>query len=145
MSQNFFTEAQKAQIVSAIKSAELNTSGEVKVHIEANSSSLNPMDRAVEVFSMLEMHKTAQENAVLFYLAVSDRKFAILGDKGIDKVVPENFWESVKELLKSYFVKNEYADGLVAGIHLAGEQLKKYFPYQSDDINEISDDISFGN
>ncbi|MFC0184697.1 TLP18.3, Psb32 and MOLO-1 founding protein of phosphatase [Pseudarcicella hirudinis] len=144
MSQNFFTEAQKAQIISAIKSAELNTSGEIKVHIEAGSG-LNPMDRAIEVFSMLEMHKTEQENAVLFYLAVSDRKFAILGDKGIDKVVPENFWESVKELLKSYFVRNEYADGLVAGIHLAGEQLKKYFPYQSDDINEISDDISFGN
>lgn len=144
MSQNFFTEAQKAQIISAIKSAELNTSGEIKVHIEAGSG-LNPMDRAIEVFSMLEMHKTEQENAVLFYLAVSDRKFAILGDKGIDKVVPENFWESVKELLKSYFVRNEYTDGLVAGIHLAGEQLKKYFPYQSDDINEISDDISFGN
>ena len=139
------SEEQKKIVVEAIKTAEKNTSGEVKVHIEHHCPDTNVMDRAKEVFGILELHKTELSNSVLFYLAITDKKFAILGDKGIDSVVPTDFWESTRDSLKSHFSKNNIAEGLAEGILMAGQQLKKYFPYQSDDINEISDDISFGN
>jgi uncharacterized membrane protein len=92
----------------------------------------------------LALHKTAQRNGVLFYLAHEDRKFAVIGDKGIDKAVTILFWESTKEILRNHFAQQQYTEGLCAGINEAGKQLKKYFPYQSDDKNELSDDISFG-
>lgn len=144
MPQNFFTDSQKAEIVRAIQAAERNSSGEIRVHIEKVCSTENALERAAEVFINLGMGNTAQQNGVLFYLSVDDRKFAVLGDKGIDKVVPENFWESTKTLLKNHFSQGLFTEGLIKGIQLAGEQLKHYFPYQSDDINELSDDISFG-
>jgi uncharacterized membrane protein len=140
----FFTKEQKNQIVSAIKEAEKNTSGEIRVHIESNCK-IDVLDRAAYIFKKLEMHKTALRNGVLFYLAVNDKKFAILGDAGINAVVPDNFWEDVKNIMAEYFKKSEFTEGLTKGISLAGELLKKYFPYKSDDINELSDEISFNN
>ena len=144
MPQNFFSDSQKADVVLAIKAAERNSSGEIRVHIEKVCPAENVLDRAAEVFIELGMSKTAQLNGVLFYLSIDDRKFAVLGDKGIDKVVPENFWESTKILLKTHFSQGLFTEGLVKGIHSAGEQLKHFFPYQSDDVNELPDDISFG-
>jgi uncharacterized membrane protein len=144
MPQNFLSDSQKADIVKAIQAAERNSSGEIRVHIEKICPTDNVLDRAAEVFIELGMSNTAQLNGVLFYLSIDDRKFAVLGDKGIDKVVPENFWESTKTLLKTNFSHGLFAEGLVKGIHLAGEQLKHFFPYQSDDSNELPDDISFG-
>ena len=91
------------------------------------------------------MHKTQARNGVLFYLAVRDRKFAIIGDEGIHKVVPENFWDAIKEQMLSQFKQGDFTSGLTQGIISAGEQLKKYFPYQKDDVNELSDELSFGN
>ncbi len=93
---------------------------------------------------MLKMHKTELRNGVLFYLALDDHQFAVLGDAGINAVVPENFWESVKDAMVEQFAKDNLAMGLVAGIELAGEKLKEHFPYQKDDVNELPDDISFG-
>ena len=90
------------------------------------------------------MHLTEERNGVLFYLAYEDRKFAVLGDKGIYEKVSQNFWDSTKDLLRSHFSKNQFSEGLCQGIAEAGLQLKKHFPYQSDDINELPDDISFG-
>lgn len=144
MPQNFFTDSQKAEITKAIQAAELNSSGEIRIHIEKVCATENVLDRAAEVFVNIGMANTAQQNGVLFYLSIDDRKFAVLGDKGIDKVVPENFWESTKTLLRTHFAQGLFTEGLVKGIHSAGEQLKHYFPYQSDDINELPDDISFG-
>ena len=144
MPQNFFTDSQKAEITKAIQAAELNSSGEIRIHIEKVCTTENVLDRAAEVFVNIGMANTAQQNGVLFYLSIDDRKFAVLGDKGIDKVVPENFWESTKTLLRNHFAQGLFTEGLVKGIHSAGEQLKHYFPYQSDDINELPDDISFG-
>jgi uncharacterized membrane protein len=140
----FLSEEQKKQVIEAIKEAELATSGEIKVHIEENCPKDNPVQRATYLFNYLALHKTAQRNGVLFYLAHEDRKFAVIGDKGIDKAVTALFWESTKEILRNHFSKEQYAEGLCAGINEAGKQLKKYFPYQSDDKNELSDDISFG-
>lgn len=128
--------------MAAIKEAELHTSGEIRVHIE-NTCKKEVLDRAVEVFDMLHMQKTQLRNGVLFYLAIKDHKFAILGDAGINKVVPENFWDQIKETCIGHFRQGQFAEGLVMGIGMAGQQLKAHFPYQSDDVNELSDDISF--
>jgi uncharacterized membrane protein len=138
----FFSEAEKEKIIAAIKQAELKTSGEVKVHVEERCTKTDPLERAKEVFLYLSLHKTAQRNGVLFYLAHGDRKFAVLGDIGIDKVVSANFWESTRDTLRQYFLQGSYSEGLQMGIKEAGIQLQKYFPYQNDDVNEISDDIS---
>ncbi|MEY5048089.1 MAG: hypothetical protein RLZZ175_1448 [Bacteroidota bacterium] len=139
------TEAEKLQIESAIKAAEKATSGEVRVHIENKCSQANVLDRAAEVFATLKMHKTALRNGVLFYVAVKDKKFAILGDIGINAKVEKGFWDEISTELKAFFKDNKLAEGLSIGIEKAGNQLKKHFPYQSNDTNELSDEISFGN
>ncbi|RUA23643.1 MAG: TPM domain-containing protein [Bacteroidetes bacterium] len=141
--ENFLSEEQKTAIVDAIKFAEKESSGEVRVHIE-NRCKGDVMDCAAFVFEKLEMHKTELRNGVLFYLSVKDKKFAILGDAGINAVVPDGFWDNVKEVMLEEFKQNRFAEGLVKGIRMAGEKLQEFFPYQSDDVNELSDEISFG-
>ncbi len=139
----FFSEEEKQKIVQAVEEAEKDTSGEIRVHIEKDCKT-DVLDRAAYIFKKLKMHKTKLRNGVLFYLALEDHKFAILGDAGINKVTPDNFWEDIKESMLSYFREGKFADGLVKGIRMAGEKLKEHFPYQKDDINELSDEISFG-
>lgn len=138
------TPSQQEQVVAAIRSAELVTSGEVRVHIETNCLESDVIERAKQVFADLGMHRTDLKNGVLFYLATDDRKFAVLGDKGINERVPDNFWNNVRDTMRAHFKQNEFAEGLSKGIQLAGEQLKTFFPRQANDINELSDDISFG-
>jgi len=140
---DFLSESDQQQIIDAIKSAELNTSGEVRLHIE-NWCKNDALDKAVKVFYKLEMEKTELRNGVLFFVAVSDQKFAIIGDKGINQKVPDTFWDEIKSDMAVAFQKGQYANGLSAGILKAGEQLKAHFPYQSDDINELPDEISYG-
>lgn len=139
----FFTPEEKTSIGDAIREAELNTSGEIRVHVEGTCK-IDVLDRAAHVFYQLKMDKTKLRNGVLFYLATNSRKFAIIGDQGINAVVPENFWQDIKEMMAVHFQKGEFAIGLAKGIKEAGEHLKKHFPYQSDDVNELSDEISFG-
>ncbi|HEX2975301.1 MAG TPA: TPM domain-containing protein [Bacteroidales bacterium] len=139
---SFFTEEEKDKLLAAVKEAEKETSGEIRIHIETKCSG-NVLDRAAFVFSRLGMEKTADHNGVLFYLAVQDRKFAILGDSGINEKVPEGFWDCIKELLTKNFKEGKFTEGLSEGIILAGKQLKKHFPYEKDDVNELTDDISF--
>lgn len=140
---NFFTKPQKDEIKKAILMAELDTSGEIKVHIENNCDD-EVLDRAAYWFSKLKMDKTELRNGVLFYLAVKSKKFAIIGDEGINVKVPKDFWDEVKEEMKTHFVNQEFTEGLALGIQKAGKLLKKHFPHHSDDINELSDEISFG-
>lgn len=141
--ENYFTEENKLQIGNAIRAAELNTSGEIRLHIEKFCKG-DVLDRAAYIFEKLQMHKTNLRNGVLFYLAVEDRKFAILGDAGINQKVPKDFWEETTETVLSRFKEGNLSEGLERGIIMAGEQLKEHFPYQKDDVNELSDDISFG-
>lgn len=143
MAQHFFTQEQKEAIVKAIKEAEQNTSGEIQVHIESHCKKA-VMDRAAEVFATLHMHHTKLRNGVLFYLAVEDHKFAILGDAGINAVVPPNFWEHIKEGMQEEFKQGKFTEGLCHGIEKAGKHLKSHFPFKKGDINELSDEISFG-
>ena len=140
---SFFSKEEKQQIVNAIKVAELNTSGEIRVHIE-NKCPGDVLDRGMYWFEKMGIHNTELHNGVLFYLAVKSRKFAIIGDEGINKVVPEDFWEKIKVRMAHQFQQGDFTMGLERGILDAGEALKKYFPHQSDDVNELSDEISFG-
>lgn len=144
MAINFFSEQQQQQIVEAIRDAETNTSGEIKVHIELKCPG-QVMQRAEEVFVSLQMHETDKRNGVLFYLALEDHKFAILGDAGINLAVPTDFWNQIKDRMRSHFKQGRFTEGLCEGIAMAGQQLKTHFPYLANDKNELSDDISFGN
>jgi uncharacterized membrane protein len=141
--EDFLTAAQEQEIINAIKSAEKNTSGEIRVHIEKTTEK-PPMERALEVFYFLKMDATAQKNGVLIYVAVESKKFAILGDEGINKLVPSNFWDQEKEIILTHFKSKNYTLGLQIAIEEVGNKLKEFFPYQSDDKNELSDEISKG-
>ena len=140
---DFFTGDDKKAIEDAIREAESNTSGEIRVHIE-NKCKGEVLDRAAFLFRKLGMEKTQLRNGVLFYLALKNREFAILGDRGINAVVPENFWDDIAAMMAAKFKEGKFREGLVQGILQAGEHLKKHFPHQKDDVNELSDEISFG-
>lgn len=141
--EDFLSPAEEQAIVQAIALAEKNTSGEIRVHIE-NHSETPPIARAQEVFNFLKMYQTEARNGVLFYVGVTDKTFAIIGDIGIDDVVETDFWDSTKDLVIEKFKVKKHKEGLVNGIIRAGERLKTFFPYESDDINELSNEISKG-
>lgn len=143
MADNILSSNDKTRIEEAIKLAENNTSGEIRFFIEDKCKG-EVLDRASFVFARLEMHKTALRNGVLFYLSTSDRKFAILGDAGINAKVPSDFWETVKAQTLPQLKEGDVAKGISLGIEAAGEKLKAYFPYQSNDVNELSDEIVEG-
>ena len=132
------------RVVEAIRQAERNTSGEIKVHIE-NFCKGDVEQRSLFIFDKLKLNETQLHNGVLIYLAIKDHKFAILGDKGINDMVEDGFWNDVKDLMLNQFKAGHFAEGLEQGIMRCGEKLKAFFPYQSDDINEIPDDISYEN
>jgi uncharacterized membrane protein len=139
---SFFTKEQQAHIREAIREAEEAASGEIRVHIETYLRE-DVLDRAAWIFKKLGMHKTADHNSVLFYLALSDKKFAVIGDWGINAKVPSDFWDKVKELMEKHFSEGKFTEGMAKGILMAGLQLKEYFPHQKNDVNELPDDISF--
>jgi uncharacterized membrane protein len=141
--EDFLTKDEEAEIVAAIRLAEKNTSGEIRVHLEKETS-IAPMQRAVEVFHELEMDTTQLRNGVIIYVAVKSRQFAIYGDKGINEKVSDDFWNCTKDIMLDHFINGRNKQALVDGIHNAGEQLKKYFPFESDDTDELSNEISKG-
>ncbi len=138
----FFTREQQEAIVRAIGEAEHATSGEIRVHIET-SCKADVLDEAAWLFRKVGMQKTADRNGVLIYLAVKERKFAIIGDTGINSVVPLGFWDEIRDHMKQRFSENLFTEGLTEGIIMAGQQLKEHFPHTRDDVNEIADTISF--
>jgi uncharacterized membrane protein len=141
--EDFLTQEEEQAIVEAIRVAEKNTSGEIRVHIE-KTTSMDPYERAMEVFHQLKMDETELKNGVLIYLAVEDRHFVICGDKGINDLVADDFWNTTKEIMKNHFKNGNFKQGLIDGILMAGEQLQKYFPWQQGDTNELSNEISKG-
>ena len=137
----FLTAEEEQRIVEAIIEAENQTSGEIRVHLE-KAVEKDPIQRAQEVFFFLGMDGTQNQNGILFYVAVDDHRFAVIGDKGIDAVVPDDFWESIKDEVITEFKSGKYARGLVQGILHAGEKLKEFFPVEESDQNELPDSIS---
>ena len=140
---SFLSDQEQANVLAAISDAESQTSGEIRLHLESRCKG-DVLDRAAVVFETLAMHKTALRNGVLFYLATEDRKLAILGDSGINAVVPEGFWNEVKDTVIAGLAAGNPSEGLASGIRLAGQQLSAHFPLEANDINELSNDISFG-
>ena len=141
--EDFLSKEEEQDIVQAILEAEENTSGEIRVHIEAHTRSKH-IDRAKEVFQKLKMGNTKEENGVLIYVAVNDRKFAIYGDRGIDKAVPDDFWDATRDAIQAQFKKNDFKQGIIDGILMAGKELQTHFPWQQGDTNELSDEVSKG-
>lgn len=139
---DFLSSTDEKEIVEAIAQAEKNTTGEIRVHIETNST-IEPFTRAQEVFFQLNMHKTSYANGVLFYICINSKSFVILGDKAIDeKVKSDNFWEGTKELVINHFKQGLFKQGLIYGILKAGSKLKVYFPQEGKNKNELSNEIS---
>ena len=138
----FFSPSEKEDIKMAIRQAELDTSGEIRVHIETTCPG-DVLERASRLFEKLDMHKTQLRNGILIYLAIRNRKFAIIGDMGINTVVPDNFWDNIESEMLNQFRDNRFTEGLIKAIEMAGSQMKKHFPYATNDINELPDEISF--
>lgn len=141
--EDFLTADQQQIVVDAVRIAEKGTSGEIRIHIDSDCQG-DPVRRAEEVFVKLGMQKTKLRNGVLIYLACNTKVFAIIGDKGINALVQDHFWEDVAEIMSSHFREGRFAEGLAEAVISTGIKLKDYFPYSSDDINEQPDDISFG-
>jgi len=141
--EEFISEEEEGEIIDAIREAEKLTSGEIRIHVE-RAAPPDVIKRAVEVFHHLKMNNTKARNGVLIYLALESKVFAIYGDEGIDKVVPDGFWDSTRDVMQGHFKQGEFKQGIIEGILKAGEQLRKYFPWQKDDENELPDDISKG-
>lgn len=140
---SFLSAEEERELVQAIQQAEKQTSGEIRIHIHNRSEENIPMlDAAQKIFFQLGMDQTKKRNGILFYVAVNQRSLTILGDEGIDKIVPPRFWDEIKDRVIENFKAQKYAQGLIEGIAMAGETLKKHFPYEKDDINELQDDIS---
>jgi len=141
--EDFLTTAEEQEIVAAIGVAEKNTSGEIRVHIEKETS-IAAIDRAMEVFRNLNMENTQERNGVIIYVAVKSHQFAIYGDQGINEKVAKDFWDCTKDLMANHFKNGNFKQGLIDGILNAGEQLKTHFPFQKDDKDELSNEISKG-
>jgi uncharacterized membrane protein len=137
-----FNEEEQQRIRTAIEDAEKHTSGQIRVCVEKKCSD-TVLDRAAKYFHQLNRHKTKLRNGVLIYVATVDRKFAIIGDAGINKVVPDTFWDDTKEDMLQHFKFGNLVEGIVTGLEIAGEHLQKYFPHKADDTNELPDDIAF--
>lgn len=140
----FFQPEEEERIIEAIRRAEAHTSGEVRVHLEVKPKR-PAAEEAVRVFRKLGMDKTKARNGVLILIAPERREFAIIGDQGIDEVVPTGFWDSTRDLMQEQFRHGDFCEGLVRAIDNVGSQLHTYFPYEEDDENELPDDISYGN
>ncbi|WP_190809831.1 TPM domain-containing protein [Flagellimonas sp. S3867] len=141
--EEFLTAEEEQEIVNAILEAEKNTSGEIRVHIEATTK-MDHFSRAQQIFHFLKMDNTKDENGVLLYVAVDDKKFVIYGDTGIDRAVPKGFWDNTKNIIATHFKKGDFKKGIVEGVLMAGTELNTHFPWDQTDTNELSDAISKG-
>ncbi|HEX5131669.1 MAG TPA: TPM domain-containing protein [Candidatus Krumholzibacteria bacterium] len=137
----FLTAAERERVVASIRKFENRTSGEIRVHLEGRIDG-SATDAARRVFDRLGMARTRDRNGVLFLVGVRDRRFAVIGDAGINEVVARDFWPGVVARVEACFAVGRYADGLAEGIELAGTALVEFFPPRPDDVNELPDDIS---
>jgi uncharacterized membrane protein len=141
--ERFLSEKDEQEIINAIREAERDTSGEIRVHIE-NGLGTDSMERAKELFHELKMDNTRNSNGVLIYIAVHDHQFAICGDRGICKVVPDNFWDTTRDQIQKHFKTGAFKEGIIAGVLSTGKQLHTHFPWNSRDTNELTNEISKG-
>ena len=141
--QKYFSPAEQQRIIDEIRKAEACTSGEIRIHLDRHSKE-DTLEKAKKIFIRLGMTRTKHRNGVLIYLATDHKKFAIVGDEGIHRVVPENYWEDVKEEMGKYFREGQFCEGLCQGIRKVGEKLQAHFPVEKGDVDELPDEISEG-
>jgi|SRR5690606_3941210 len=141
---DIFSAEEQDRLVQAISIAEAKTSGEIRLVVDKKLKAASAIEAAVAYFQDLEMHKTGLANGVLIYIAIDDHELAIIGDRGINVKVEDNFWDETKELMVSFFRQGNMVQGLIEGIQDVGKQLQNYFPRRADDVNELPDDIYFG-
>ena len=139
--EDFLTAGDEQMVIAAIRDSETKTSGEIRVHLEHYCAG-DALLRAQELFHLLKMDNTKDENGVLIYVAVDDHKFAICGDRGINTVVTDDFWESTKDTMITHFKEGKYAQGLIEGVKCAGQKLAAFFPWEHGDRNELPDEIT---
>ena len=137
----FLAALDQSRIVDAIRAAERETSGEIRVHVQPKALGGEPRWVAERTFERLGMTKTAARNGVLLFIASEEQRFVILGDRGIDDKVPAGFWDDIAAKLTIRFKNGEFTEGIVEAIAAAGEHLKEYFPRSADDVNELPDEI----
>lgn len=140
--EKFIGKEDEGRLMASIREAEKNTSGEICVHFQKKIRG-PVLDAALKTFKTLKLDQTASKNGVLIFIVPSSRQFAILGDKGINDIVPENFWDDIILDLQTYFKADKMVEGLCLNIEKIGEKLKTHFPYQSNDQNELPDEISY--
>jgi len=141
----FFSHEEQERIVNAIRQAEQQTSGEIRVYTESRCRFVDPLDRAAEIFWGLKMDMTKDRNGVLVYIAMKDRQFAILADQGIHEKVGQAFWNEEVSVMKKHFINALPADAIEAVITDVGRALRTHFPYdRATDKNELPDDLVFG-
>ncbi len=138
----FFNKEEEQKIITAIQEAERNTSGEIRVHLEKKLEQ-DVVTEARQTFAKLEMHKTQARNGVLIFIAPNHHQFAIIGDEGIHQIVGDDFWQSERDIMQHHFRQGAFAEGICEAVSQVGEKLKAHFPFQSDDENELTDDISY--
>jgi uncharacterized membrane protein len=141
--EDFLSSKDEERIVEAIRNAEKSTSGEIRVHIEKKCTN-DIFEHTMEIFHDLKMDNTQQQNGVLIYVAVENKSFVIYGDKGINDVVDENFWNSTRDIITSHFKTGNFVEGLIEGIEKAGKELSHHFPWLHGDTNELDNSISKG-
>lgn len=139
-----FNADEERRIISAIKTAESQSTGEIRVHVERSCKKKDVLDRAVEIFYQLNMDKTSEGTGILIYVSIKDRKLAIIGDKGINQKVSEDFWHWVKESMSAHLKEGKIATGIIKGIEMTGAELLKFFPASENNRNELNDSISIG-
>ena len=132
----------EARLIKAIQLAELKTSGEVRILLEKTIKG-DALDECKKKFTELNMHQTKDRNGILFYLAINSKSFAVWGDEGIHQKVSDEFWKSITDCAIGYFKQNDLITGIEKSVELCGEKLKIHFPLQTDDKNELSNDISY--
>lgn len=143
--EDFFSPQEKQMITDAIKLAEKQTSGEVRVFIEKKCQYVNAIDRAKELFDKMDMYKTAERNAVIVYVALKHRQLAVFADVGIYEKTGASFWNNSVQTMLAHFNKEDYVDGIAGVVKKIGQALNTHFPFQKNDVNELPDDIVFGN
>lgn len=139
----FFTAEQEQRIIAAIREAEGQTSGEIRVHLEKELIG-DALNVAARVFHELEMDSTDERNGVLIFIVPSMHRFAIIGDKGINEKVPEDFWDEVRDVMQDYFRQGDFTQGVIEGVRRSGLKLRAFFPRRPGDKNELPDEISYG-
>lgn len=141
--EDFLTAKEEQEIIEAIRIAEQKTSGEIRVHIEQKCN-MDIYEHALEVFHVLKMDNTKQQNGVLIYVAVDNKAFVIYGDKGINDIVGSDFWNSTRDKIASQFKTGNFKQGLIDGVAEAGKVLTQHFPWEHGDYNELDNSISKG-